>query len=189
MPPSSVFISYSHQDEAWRDRLVKHLGVLQNQGLLQTWTDRDIGAGDEWFAKLRNAMNAARVAIVLISADSLTSKFILHTEIPHFLERRTQEGMTVFPVLCKDCLWQEIPWLAKLQARPRDGRALASFRGSKLDSELAKIAKEILEIARNGPVITESSGSFTSGTGSVLPALHQIFAPPTRKETSCAQRT
>ncbi len=178
MPPPSVFISYSHQDEVWKDRLVKQLVVLQNQGLLQTWTDRDIGAGDEWFEEIRNAMNAARVAVVLISADSLTSKFILHTEVPHFLERRTREGMTVFPVLCKDCLWQEIPWLARLQARPRDGRALASFRGNKLDSELAKIAKEILEIVRNGAPVIPGSRSAPFETGTSLPTLHQLPAPP-----------
>jgi tetratricopeptide (TPR) repeat protein len=178
MPAPSVFISYSHKDEVWKDRLVTHLGVLQNQGLLQTWTDRDIGAGDEWFEEIRNAMNAARVAVLLISASSLTSKFILHTEIPHLLERRAREGMAVFPVLCKACLWQEIPWLAKLQARPRDDKALASFSGNRLESELVKIAKEILEIARNGSTAIAGSSSTTTSTVSSLPALHQIPAPP-----------
>ncbi len=178
MPPPSVFISYSHKDEAWKDRLVIHLGVLQSQGRLQTWTDRDIGAGDEWFEEIRGAMNAARVAVLLISANSLTSSFILYKEVPHLLERRAREGMAVFPVLCSACLWQEIPWLARLQARPRDDKSLASFRGNRLESELAKIAKEILEIARNGLAVPAGSGSTTSATGTSLPALHQIPAPP-----------
>jgi tetratricopeptide (TPR) repeat protein len=178
MPAPSVFISYSHKDEVWKDRLVTHLGVLQNQGLLQTWTDRDIGAGDEWFEEIRNAMNAARVAVLLISASSLTSKFILHTEIPHLLERRAREGMAVFPVLCTACLWQEIPWLARLQARPRDDKALASFRGNRLESELAKIAKEILEISRNGSTAIAGYSPTTTSTVSSLPVLHQLPAPP-----------
>jgi len=178
MPVPSVFISYSHKDEVWKDRLVTHLGVLQNQGLLQTWTDRDIGAGDEWFEEIQTAMNVARVAVLLISASSLTSKFILHTEVPKFLERRGREGMAIFPVVCKACLWQEIPWLARLQARPRDGKALASFRADKRESELAKIAKEILDIARNGSRVTEVSKVATSSIGISLPALHQIPTPP-----------
>ncbi|MFY9825382.1 MAG: toll/interleukin-1 receptor domain-containing protein [Thermoanaerobaculia bacterium] len=169
MPAPSVFISYSHKDEVWKDRLVTHLGVLQNQGLLQTWTDRDIGAGDEWFEKIQTAMTGARVAVLLISASSLTSKFILHTEVPHLLERRAREGMAVFPVLCQPCLWQEIPWLARLQVRPRDGKALSSFRADKRESELAKIAKEILDIARNGSPVTAASGSATRSTGTSLP--------------------
>ncbi len=42
----TVFISYS-QDEEWKDRLVTRLGVLAQEGLLDTWDDRRIGAGGE----------------------------------------------------------------------------------------------------------------------------------------------
>jgi hypothetical protein len=37
MPGPSVFISYSHTDKAWKDRLVTHLGVLQREGLIDPW--------------------------------------------------------------------------------------------------------------------------------------------------------
>src|SRR5437764_1405188 len=146
---STVFISYSHKDEVWKDRLVTHLGVLEHQGLLQTWNDRNMGASDERSEEIRKGMAAAKVAVLLISSNSLTSKFILDTGIPRLLKRRESEDMVVFPVICKDCLWQEIPWLAKLQARPRDGRALASFRGNSIDAELAKIATEVLGLVSN----------------------------------------
>lgn len=178
MPGATVFISYSHADEVWKDRLVKHLGVLQHQGLLRTWNDRDIGAGDEWFKEIRKAMDEARVAIFLVSANSLTSKFILHTEMPHLLERRTRDGMTVFPIICEDCLWQEVPWLAKLQARPRDGKPLQSYRGSRLNSELVKIVKEVLEIARDGLRLHEAAKPEISTVGPLLPSLHQLPRPP-----------
>ena len=39
-----VFISYSHKDEEWKDRLVTHLGVLEKQGDLEIprmMADRD----------------------------------------------------------------------------------------------------------------------------------------------------
>src|SRR6185295_362130 len=156
MPAPTVFISYSHKDEDWKDRLVTHLGVLQHQGRLRTWTDRNIGAGDEWFEEIRKAMNEARVAVVLVSANSLTSKFILHTEMPHLLERRTKDGMTVFPVICEDCAWEQVPWLAKLQARPREGKALESFRG-RLNSELKKIALEVLGLLQEGTTSSQAS--------------------------------
>src|SRR6478672_3854512 len=155
----TVFISYSHKDEVWKNRLVAHLGVLEQQGLLQTWDDRRIEAGDEWLDEIRKGMNAAKVAILLISADSLTSKFILHMEVPRLLERREREGMIIFPVICKDSLWQEIPWLAKLQARPLDGRALASFKGNSRDTALTKIAKEILEMVRGDIKVSEEARS------------------------------
>ena len=53
MPGPSVFISYSHKDEVWKDRLATHLGVLQREGLLDTWDDRRIGAGDDWHEEIQ----------------------------------------------------------------------------------------------------------------------------------------
>ncbi len=49
MTKPTVFISYSHKDEAWKDRLVAHLGVLAQEGLLDTWDDRCIGGGEDWY--------------------------------------------------------------------------------------------------------------------------------------------
>jgi tetratricopeptide (TPR) repeat protein len=120
------------------------------------------------------------VAVLLISARSLTSKFTLHTEIPKVLESRAREGMAIFPVLCKDCLWKEVPWLAKLQARPRDGKFLDSFRADHYESELARIAREILDVARHGSTATLGSGPAASSpiTITSLPSLHQLPAPP-----------
>lgn len=180
MPPApTVFISYSHEDEVWKDRLVKQLAVLQKQSLLETWDDRRIRAGEDWLEEIRKGMATARVAVFLVSADSLTSDFILHTEIPGLLERRERDGMTVFPVICTDCLWEEVPWLSRLQARPKDGQALASYRGNRVNVELKKIAQEILAILRNGaphpqPVtVTDPPKPTTS-----LAPLHQLPTPP-----------
>ena len=42
-----IFVSYSHEDREWMDRLAGHLAVLQSQNLLTLWDDRRIGAGSE----------------------------------------------------------------------------------------------------------------------------------------------
>ena len=44
---ASVFFSYSHADEALRDQLEKQLAMLKRQGVIQTWHDRRISAGQE----------------------------------------------------------------------------------------------------------------------------------------------
>ena len=158
--------------------LVTHLGVLERQKLLQTWDDRRIKAGDEWFEEIEKEMTTAQVAVLLISANSLTSDFILHTEVPSLLERRESEGMIVFPVIVKPCLWEEVPWLARLQARPKDGKPLSSFPSSRRDAELAKIAKEILEIVRNGATEPQTPTSKSPQTSPALAPLHQLPTPP-----------
>jgi tetratricopeptide (TPR) repeat protein len=178
MPGSTVFISYSHKDEAWKDRLLDQLGVLEEEGLLRTWNDRNIGAGDDWFEEIRKAMESARVAVFLVSASSLKSKFIRHKEIPFLLERRVKDGMVFFPVILKSSVWQELPWLARFQVRPLDGRPLAGFQGNRRDEELAKIAKEILKIAREGSQPSAPVERTSIASGTAFPSLHQLPSPP-----------
>ena len=87
-----IFISYSHKDEREKDRLLSHLGVLQRQGLIGLWSDDHIGAGANWKKEISEAMAQARVAILLISANFLTSDFILGKEVPTLLKRRQSGG-------------------------------------------------------------------------------------------------
>ena len=70
MTAPSVFISYSHKDEEWKDRLVTHLGVLEKEGLLDLWDDRKIEVGDDWRPEIEKAIERADIAILLISANS-----------------------------------------------------------------------------------------------------------------------
>ncbi len=44
-----VFLSYSHADERWKDRLVQQLRVLEPEGDFVVWDDRMIAAGSDWF--------------------------------------------------------------------------------------------------------------------------------------------
>ncbi|NIM12596.1 MAG: toll/interleukin-1 receptor domain-containing protein, partial [Candidatus Aminicenantes bacterium] len=37
-----IFISYSHQDEEWKDILVTQLKELEMQGVCRTWDDSQI---------------------------------------------------------------------------------------------------------------------------------------------------
>jgi hypothetical protein len=82
MTRPTIFIGYSCTDKVWKDRLVTHLEALQMQDLLDLWDDSRIGAGEDWYPEIQAAMERACVAILLISADFLSSGFILKEEIP-----------------------------------------------------------------------------------------------------------
>ena len=139
----TVFISYSHKDERWKNRLVTHLGVLAKQDLIKLWDDRCINAGQDWYQEIQNAMEVARVAILLVSANSLTSDFILREEVQRLLERREEEGLLIFPVIVEPCDWEAVPWLCRMQLHPIDGRPLSSCRKHQIDADLTAIAKEV----------------------------------------------
>ncbi len=77
-----IFVSYSHKDEEEKNRLLVHLGGLQRAGKIDLWNDDRIGAGGAWEQEINQAMNQARVAILLITADFLNSDFIISKEVP-----------------------------------------------------------------------------------------------------------
>ena len=118
-----IFISYSHQDEAWKNRVVKQLGVLAHTGL-DSWDDRRIAAGDDWRPEIQQAIERCDVAVLLISADFLTSPFIRDQEVPRLLQRRQEQGIRVIPLIVRPCEWRRIDWLKTIQARPIDGKEL-----------------------------------------------------------------
>ncbi len=150
MTKPTVFISYSHKDEKWKDRLVTHLGVLKKEGLLDMWDDRRIGAGEDWHQEIKKAMASARVAVLLVSADFLTSNFILGEEVPNLLERREKEGIHIFPIILRPCAWKYVKWLARMNLRPKDGKPITSGDENQIETELAAIADEIADIVERG---------------------------------------
>jgi hypothetical protein len=89
MSTPTVFISYSHQDEAWNKKLLPQLRALENAGVgMQVWHDRKIDGGDKWYPEIQDAMANAAAAILMISPDFLASPFCVQEEVPALLKRQ-----------------------------------------------------------------------------------------------------
>ncbi len=174
----SVFISYSHKDAGWMKRLADHLHVYELEEMLTVWEDRQIRAGQDWLPEIDSALQQARVAILLISNDFLISPFIRGKEVPPILERRSQGGLIVVPVIVKACNWQDVPWLSGIQARP-PGKPLFGLKGNDRDEALAAIAKEIKELLQaEAPARPDSPPIVPSAPTGIPSAVHQLPAPP-----------
>ncbi len=144
-----IFISYSHKDEAEKEQLVSHLKVLERSGNIELWIDDKIGGGTDWEAEIKQKIAQANVVIFLISANFLTSDFILNREVPDFLKRRQSEGLTVFPIIAKNCAWDSFDWLAKMNVRPKNGIPIWSSNDNHVvDTYLTTITREIREIVK-----------------------------------------
>jgi hypothetical protein len=122
-----IFVSYSHQDEKFKDELVNMIAGLQRRRVVDTWLDRRIQPGEEWFAAIRTAINECDISLLLVSPDFIASPFINDRELPDLIERRRREGLIVIPIVVRDCLWQSEPALKDLQALPTDGKAVITF--------------------------------------------------------------
>jgi hypothetical protein len=56
-----LFLSYSHEDEALRDQLAKHLKLLERQQVISAWHDRAISAGTEWHSQISQHLETAKI--------------------------------------------------------------------------------------------------------------------------------
>ncbi len=102
-PKNKVFISYSHQDRSFFDRLMIHLRPLKKQGAIDLWVDTQLQPGDKWENEIKEALKIAQVAILLISADFLASDFIVDNELPPILSNAKMKGTKIIPVILKPC--------------------------------------------------------------------------------------
>jgi hypothetical protein len=97
-----VFISYSHKDAAWLGKLKMFLQPLEEQGLVRIWDDTNIRPGSEWLEEIKLSLQAAQVAVFLITQDFLTSEFIVQKEFPVLLEKAKNRGCVIF--------WIAVSW-------------------------------------------------------------------------------
>jgi hypothetical protein len=137
-----VFYSYSHKDEKLRSQLLKHLASLEREGLIQSWTDHCIGAGDEWRDQIDEHVRSAGVILLLISPDFMNSDYCFDVEMKIALERHEAKDAVVIPVLMRSCDWSGAPF-SKLQALPRGAKAVTSWANR--DEAFTAITKELRE--------------------------------------------
>lgn len=142
---NQIFISYSRNDERWKKKLCTMLKPLVSEDLIKVWTDAEIRTGADWKAEIKKAIDAAKVGILLVSADFLASDFIMKKELPPLLEAAEEEGLTIFTIFVSDCQY-DVTGIEKYQAANNPSKPLASYRGkSAQDHELTKICKKLMQ--------------------------------------------
>ncbi len=140
---TKVFISYSHADKAWLDRLKRHLKPLVREGQLDCWDDSHIRPGDDWKQEIRTALDTAQVAVLLISADFFASDFIDENELPPLLAAAQAKGVRILPVIVSASRFARNPNLARFQAVNSPDRPLAEMPQAEQERVLDRLAQSV----------------------------------------------
>src|SRR5579871_84276 len=149
-PGSKVFISYSHKDKAYLDRLQEYLTPYVRSGAIPLWDDTQIKPGDDWYEEIKTALASASVAILLVSVSFLASTFVAEEELPNLLTAAKERGLVILPVVVTPCLFWNTP-LSRFQAindpvKPLSG--LAQYEQDRIWERVVESVQKALNVQR-----------------------------------------
>jgi hypothetical protein len=136
-----VFISYSHLDRPWLSRVQTILAPVVRSEKIELWDDTKIQGGTDWALEIQSAIERARVAILLVSANFLASKFIADVELPRLLDQR-KEGLTVLWLPISSALYQATR-LKEIQAASDPRRPLDTLSRPHQQRVLVDLASRV----------------------------------------------
>lgn len=145
--PLLLFYSYAHKDGKMRQKLEEHLKLLEREGVIDGWKDRDITAGADFNKEIDENLRKAKIILLLISAAFINSDYCYSIEMKFALRQHEDKKSTVIPVILRDCDWKSAQF-AKLRALPIDGVPVTGRKWRNQDEAFSEIAKGIREAAQ-----------------------------------------
>jgi len=138
---TQVFISYAPEDEQFKKTLDRHLSTLRRQGVINTWSDREIPAGVERGSEINARLEAANVILLLISSDYLVSP-ASDSEMARALQRAQAGEARIIPIILRPVDWQA-SLISTIQVLPYNGQPVTVWKDQ--DAAWANVAKGIRE--------------------------------------------
>lgn len=172
MERTKIFVSYSHFDRKWLRRLQVHLQPLIRGGLIELWDDTRLKAGAHWREELRQALDQATVAVLLVSADFMASDFIAKDELPPILRSAAERGLRVLPINVSASIYAHVPELEQFQSVNPPDRPLNKVTRAEQERVLVELARTIMDAAGSGStqqhtMVRESESKVQGGLSSV----------------------
>lgn len=135
-PRLRVYLCCAEADEAWLDRLRMHLDTL---AMLDVFSHKDVKPGEEAATVIPAQLEAAQAAVLIVSVNFLASEPIQARELPLLLQRRTEGGALIIPVIVKPCLVDGV--LAGLKSVGSPTRPLSSLQPHEQEQALVDVAR------------------------------------------------
>lgn len=98
-----IFVSYSHADRDWLGQLQHVLKSLPDAIRVDAWDDTRIAPGSRWQGEIKEALDTAAVAVLLLSPAFFRSEFISAHELPEVIGAAGRGELVILPLVVAAC--------------------------------------------------------------------------------------
>ena len=137
-----IFISYSHADRPWLERLLVVLAPLAREPEIDVWNDTQIAPGEKWQQSIDAQLDRSNVAVLLVTAGFLASEFITAVELPRVLTRAEQGLLTLVWIPVSASMWEATD-LKQFQAALDPHRPMDQMTNAEAQQALVTVAHRI----------------------------------------------
>lgn len=145
MSKNSIFISHSSKEISFVDSLLLQEKKTSNYKLWAA-SNENIGLGKEFRHRITKAIDDSSGAIILISNNLLSSKFVMEYELPLLIEKsKNSEDYFIIPILIEKCPWSENELLKGLQLINSDNTPLTELKGKQYTVLIQEVSRYVTE--------------------------------------------
>jgi len=141
---NEIFISYSHRDVKHLQELRGHLVPFERVCGITVWDDQRIDPGNAWQSEIEAALNRAKIAVLLVTANFLASSFITESELPRILKNAQTGELKVLWIAVSKCAHLP-PEITGNQAAHDTAKPLDLMPAPRRRAAWADIAKRIVD--------------------------------------------
>lgn len=123
-----IFISYSHMDMKYKERLLTTLKSLEQIYNIDVWHDGKILAGGDINKNVLAELECSDIVLLLVTPNFLASWYCVEVELKKSVNRMKKGECIVIPVMFLDCtLDSSLPFYS-LNRVPREGKPICKFK-------------------------------------------------------------
>lgn len=149
-----AFISYSHKDIDYLEKLKVHLAQIRREGLITEWTDKEITVGANLDNSISSALSSSQLFISLVSPDYIASQYCYEKEFETALKLQGEGKISIIPIIVEPCEWKSTP-LGAIKSLPYDGKPVSEWTNA--NNAFVQVVQEIRKLINQHGINTHTS--------------------------------
>ncbi len=141
-----TFISYSHKDEPYLEKLIVHLAQLKREQLIESWSDQEIHAGAALANTINESLQTSDLFIALLTPDYIASNYCYEKEFENAMAMERNNTLKIVPVIVRPCEWLNTPF-KNFKALPKDGKAITLWQNE--DTAFLDVTTQLRNLLSN----------------------------------------